>query len=140
MSDKDVRWILRFSNFQKALKKLGAAVDILNMSELEREGLIQRFEYTYELAWKTMQDIIKVNDPSFSGGAGTVLEMAAAKGYIEDLDDWKELKSSREMTSHTYDESTAESIADKIVDEYYDLFTQLETRLQLEKLNWSHNE
>ncbi len=135
MPDKDIRWIQRFSNYRKALKKLGEAVDILDMSELEQEGLIQRFEYTYELAWKTMQDIVRERNPDFTGGPGHVLEQSVEEGLIQDLDGWKSMKASREKTSHTYDEDTATEIAENVVDVYYDLLIQLETRLQLEKLN-----
>lgn len=135
MPDKDIRWIQRFSNYRKALKKLGEAVDILDMSELEREGMIQRFEYTYELAWKTMQDIIRERHPDFTGGPAQVIEQSAEEGLIQDAEGWKGMKSSREKTSHTYDEDTAEEIAENIVNFYYNLLVQLETRLQVEKLN-----
>ena len=56
------------------------------------------------------------------------------EGYIKDEDGWTELKKSREMTSHTYDEETANEIAINIIEEYHGLFIQLETRLQLEKI------
>lgn len=64
MEKKDIRWIQRFSNFRKALVKLNQAVGIISnqaesvkeVDELLKEGLIQRFEYTHELAWKVMKD------------------------------------------------------------------------------------
>ena len=57
MNTEDIRWHQRFSNYQKALSKLGEVVEQAagdELSELEKEGMIQRFEYTYELAWKTL--------------------------------------------------------------------------------------
>ena len=61
---QDIRWLQRFSNYCKALAKLGQAVDIVSwrleladeIDELLQEGLIQRFEYTRELVWKVMKD------------------------------------------------------------------------------------
>ena len=61
-SDKDIRWLQRFQNFDRAFLLLRSALeerDIEKMSGLEKEGLIQRFEYSYELAWKTMKDYLE---------------------------------------------------------------------------------
>lgn len=75
-TNKDMRWEQRFSNFNKALKKLTEAVDYIKtdlakheidlysknaediLDEILKEGLIQRFEYTHELAWKVMKDFL----------------------------------------------------------------------------------
>ena len=62
METKDVRWIQRFDNYRKALRRLSQAVEIVSAgkgreeeeTDLLREGLIQRFEYTHELAWKVL--------------------------------------------------------------------------------------
>ena len=64
---EDIRWQQRFSNYQKALMRLSEAVDVLNSQDivnvleltLLKEGLIQRFEYTHELAWKVMKDYLE---------------------------------------------------------------------------------
>ena len=55
----DIRWQQRFNNFKKAFIQLKEAVEIEHYSSLEKEGLIQRFEYTYELAWKTLKDFLE---------------------------------------------------------------------------------
>ena len=62
MVQQDIRWIQRFSNYRKALAKLSQAMAIMSeqlafndgVDELLQEGMIQRFEYTHELAWKVM--------------------------------------------------------------------------------------
>ena len=58
---EDIRWEQRFMNFKKALARLQMvqASDLASLSDLEKEGLIQRFEYTYELSWKTLQDFLR---------------------------------------------------------------------------------
>lgn len=58
MKDKDIRWKQRFQNFEKAFFKLKEAIEKEELSELERNGLIQRFEFTLELAWKTLKDFL----------------------------------------------------------------------------------
>jgi nucleotidyltransferase substrate binding protein (TIGR01987 family) len=91
---------------------------------------------TYELAWKTLQDFLRDRgNPDIAGGPAVIIAKAIEEGYIKDEESWKELKKSREMTSHTYDEATANEIAGNIVEVYHSLFIQLETRLQLEKIN-----
>ncbi len=135
--DQDIRWQQRFNNFKKALVKLSEAVDqdFTSLSELEVEGLIQRFEYTYELAWKTMQDYLRINGYQEISGPTPVLEQALQAGIIKDGDGWKRMKKSRELSSHTYDEHTAAEIASDIVTVYHNLFIQLETRLEVERLS-----
>jgi nucleotidyltransferase substrate binding protein (TIGR01987 family) len=137
MESKDVRWKQRFKNYEKALAKLSEVVDrdFETMSELEIEGLIQRFEYTYELAWKTLQDFLREKGYTDIAGPTPVLEQAFQNGYIKSAEGWREMKKSRELTSHTYDEWTAMEIAKDVIESYHDLLVQLETRLKVEQLN-----
>ncbi|HET6990945.1 MAG TPA: nucleotidyltransferase substrate binding protein, partial [Bacteroidia bacterium] len=79
MDNKDIRWEQRFSNFKKALAKLGEVTEHKKkseLSELEIEGLIQRFEYTYELAWKTLQDLLQDKGYQDIIGPNPVIEQA----------------------------------------------------------------
>lgn len=135
MAENDIRWIQRFSNYRKAFGKLEEVVsnkELSELSELEKEGLIQRFEYTYELAWKTLQDLLKQKGHEGITGPTTVLRQALQDAYLTDADGWRELKRSREMTSHTYNSDTAVDIAEKIYSSYFDLFKALEERLATE--------
>jgi nucleotidyltransferase substrate binding protein (TIGR01987 family) len=135
--NKDIRWIQRFSNYRKALGRLTDAITLSEerpLSDLEQQGLIQAFEFTFDLAWKTLQDFLRQKYPDLNGGPNVVITQALADGYIKGEDAWKELKKSRDLTAHTYEEDTADEIAENIIEEYHDLFIQLETRLQLEKL------
>ena len=136
MEDQDIRWEQRFSNYQKALAKLGQVVEQRNfedLSELEKEGLIQRFEYTYELAWKTLQDLLRDKGYLDIAGPNPVLTQAFQDGYISNNTGWRRMKKAREMTSHTYNSDTAEEIAENIMDEYYGLLKALQLRLEEER-------
>ncbi|MCZ8020513.1 MAG: HI0074 family nucleotidyltransferase substrate-binding subunit [Cyclobacteriaceae bacterium] len=139
MAKEDIRWIQRFTNYRKALKRLGAAVEQAleeDLSDLEQQGMIQGFEFTFDLAWKTLQDFLRENDrPNANGGPNVIINQALADGLIKGEDEWKAMKKSRDLSSHTYEEETADDIAENIIETYYHLFIQLETRLQLEKIN-----
>jgi nucleotidyltransferase substrate binding protein (TIGR01987 family) len=139
MENSDVRWIQRFQNYRKALVRLNDAVQLSEerkLSDLEQQGLIQGFEFTFDLAWKTLQDFLREKErPNSNGGPSVIIKQALEDGYIKNEESWKALKKSREMTSHDYDEEMANEIVRNIVDVYLGLFIQLETRLQLEKIN-----
>lgn len=143
MPNEDIRWIQRFSNYRKALARLADAVELTEereLSDLEQQGLIQGFEFTFDLAWKTLQDILRErNNPDINGGPNVIITYALDNGYISDYEAWKAMKKSRDLTSHSYNEETADDIAEKIVNKYHSLFIQLETRLQLEKINQEKN-
>ncbi|BDU51400.1 hypothetical protein HLVA_19690 [Haliovirga abyssi] len=62
MENKDIRWIQRFSNFKRAFEQLKDAVELTKkreLSNLEKQGLIQAFEYTHELSWKVLKDFLE---------------------------------------------------------------------------------
>ncbi|WP_417612089.1 nucleotidyltransferase substrate binding protein [Owenweeksia hongkongensis] len=136
MSKKDIRWEQRFSNYRKALAKMEEVVSskkLSDLSDLEKEGLIQRFEYTYELAWKTLQDLFKHKGYQDILGPTPVLGQALSDGYITDATNWKRLKKSRELTSHTYDSKTAAEIAEGIYSHYFKLLLDLAHKLSEEQ-------
>ncbi len=131
-NDSEIRWEQRFSNFEKALHKLKEAVfyitervndkdkDSTSDAEFEilREGLIQRFEYTHELAWNVMKDFLfEVGNVKLYGSKDATREAFKA-GLIEDGDSWMEMILSRNKSSHTYNEETAKEIYDKIIYRY----------------------
>ena len=135
MDNSDIRWVQRFSNFRKALSKLGEVATSEHssgLSELEKEGMIQRFEYTFELAWKTLQDLLEYKGYIDITEPNPVMEQALIDGYIKDEISWRSMKKSRELTSHTYNSETADDIAENIVQTYYEALKKLETRLEEE--------
>ena len=124
----DIRWQQRFLNYQKALAKLSAAVDLSrerSLSELEVQGLIQSFEYTYELAWNTQKDFLIYQGVSDLSGARDTIREAFSLGIIEDGEVWMQMLKDRNLSVHTYNEDTANRIAEAICEEYHPAFNKL---------------
>jgi nucleotidyltransferase substrate binding protein (TIGR01987 family) len=93
MENKDIRWIQRFHNYRKALARLSNAVEKYKQEdsdEVIRAGMIKFFEMTYELAWKTLQDLLRDRQrPNANGGPNVIIAQATADGYITDGEGWK---------------------------------------------------
>ncbi|NJN28824.1 MAG: nucleotidyltransferase [Cyclobacteriaceae bacterium] len=125
-----VRWKTRYQNYHKALLKLERAVTQTSLTELEQEGLIQRFEFTFELAWKTLQDLLVFSGYADILGPRPVLEQSLHDGYIENSMGWARMLKSRNETTHTYDESTARRIVTEIQSDYFPLLKKLDEKLK----------
>ncbi len=111
--DKDIRWVQRFSNYVKALTELEEAITlskIRELSKLERQGLIQCFEYTYELAWKTLKDFLENQGMSEIFGAKDTIREAFKLGLIVNGEIWMQMVKNRNLTSHPYDEELVRAI------------------------------
>ena len=129
MENKDIRWIQRFNNFCKALKQLTKFIEKKELNELEQQGLIQSFEYSYELAWNTVKDFYENQGETGIQGSRDAIRLAFKRGLIKDGDLWMKMVISRTLTSHTYNEDTAEAIATDIINNYYDEFLKLQKKL-----------
>ena len=127
---KDIRWEQRFSNYQKALAQLQKFIDKGELSDLEEQGLIKAFEYTYELAWNTLKDFLEYKGQTDIYGSRDAVRKAFQLGLIEDGEDWMDMLKSRNMTSHTYNEETAKEICEAVTKLYYPLFKQLTRRFE----------
>jgi nucleotidyltransferase substrate binding protein (TIGR01987 family) len=79
----DVRWKQRFSNYAKAFQSLKEAVEQENLNELERNGLIQRFEFTLDLSWKVMKDYLQEKGFTFKPTPKDTLRLAQQSGFID---------------------------------------------------------
>ena len=127
----DIRWKQRYNNYQKALEQLSRFLKHTTLNEMEEQGLIQAFEYTFELAWKTLQDVLE-EESGYVGikGPRPVIKQAFKDGLISDGEKWMEMLKDRNRSSHTYDEDTAKEIVDAIRQFYYSLFSQLDSTLR----------
>lgn len=105
-----------------------------NLSELEMEGLIQRFEYTFELGWKVLQDLMRYKGYEFVQGPNGTLRKAFEDGMIDDHDGWRRMAKVRVITSRAYNEGDAAEIVRQIYEEYSRLLKQLDSKLNEEKV------
>lgn len=121
--EQDIRWKQRFQNFTDALGHLrSAATEIESPSDLEKEGTIQRFEFTHELAWKVMKDYLTFEGITGIVGSRSATREAFNKGLITDGQTWMDMIESRSKTVHTYIDEILEQEYDLIVDKYHPLF------------------
>ena len=131
MGDQDIRWKQRFDSFSKAFIQLKDGVnlaEIRSLSKLEKLGLIHVFEFIHELAWKTLKDFIESKGNSALYGSKDVTRKAYQLELIEDGEGWMQMIESRNLSSHTYNEETAEKIVSEILTRYYHLFSSLEVK------------
>src|ERR1035437_2953488 len=124
MPSKDIRWIQRFNNYNKALERLQEAVEEYkegDMSEVEKVGMIKFFEMVYELAWNTMKDYYEDQGEANIQGSKDSIRLAFSRGLITNSDNWFDMVTSRKLSVHTYNESTADKIAEEIAETYIKL-------------------
>ncbi len=145
---EDIRWKQRFSNYTKALKKLTQAIDYIKkdlknkdinleyeeakevLDEIIKEGLIQRFEYTHELAWNVMKDFLSEIGNLTMYGSKDATRQAIKSELVAEGDTWMEMIQSRNKTSHTYNEEIANDIYTKIIDEYHSAFQKFQLTME----------
>lgn len=130
MENKDIRWKQRFSNYEKALKQFKDAIEANPQERLAQEGLIQRFEYTFELAWKCLQDILQERGFSEIRGPKPVVEQAFQDGLIQDGVLWMEMLRARNESTHLYDEKSFLKIFDQAKNLFLKPLSQLEEKLK----------
>ncbi|WP_423149139.1 nucleotidyltransferase substrate binding protein [Rubrolithibacter danxiaensis] len=139
--EQDIRWVQRFSNYKKALSQLKKFIDKGELNELEEQGLIQAFEYTFELAWNTLKDFLQASGNKNIFGSRDAIREAFKADLLEDGEGWMEMYKDRNRTSHTYNEETAAEIAEATVFRYFDLFVILEEKMEylLREMGTSRN-
>ena len=147
--EQDIRWYQRFSNYNKALLKLEQAIAYIKhhfiddkddgldsenlgyvLDEMIKEGLIQRFEYTHELAWNVMKDYAEYQGNSTVGGSRDATREALQIKIIESGEIWMDMIQSRNKTTHTYNEAIANEIYTKIIEQYFPLFLHFKMTME----------
>ena len=145
METEDIRWKQRFSNYLKALNKLQEAITLQKdewahftstaLSEIVKEGVIQRFEYTHELAWNLLRDYAIFQGNNEIRGSRDATKWAFKNELIKDGELWMDMILSRNQTSHNYNQEVSNEIFEKISNQYLPSFVGL--KLVFEKLSIS---
>ena len=141
MADGKQRWQYRFDNFKRAYILLQEALDLLHegkLDQLSKEGMIQRFEYCTELAWKTIRDYLENQNVVFTQiTPRAVLKEGIATKFLGRGDDWMSLLDARNKMSHTYNVREFEIVIKEIKDRYILCFSELYEKLAEEDVNAS---
>ena len=132
MENQDVRWKQRFANYEKAIIKLFEAIKETEKSEnnLLKEGTIQRFEFTHELAWKVMKDYLNYEGIRDINGSRGATREAFNKDIIHNGQVWMEMIETRNKTVHTYDDKILDDEYFKIVNNFFPLLVEFEKKMQ----------
>jgi len=124
---QDVRWQQRFQNFQRAFALLREAMeqDFAQFNQLEKEGVIQRFEFTFELAWKVLKDKMEHDGLIIDQiSPRAVVRLAFQAKYIDDAEIWLRMIGDRNLMSHTYDSAKFEAVLQAIHMEYLPMLSE----------------
>ena len=133
MNNQDIRWQQRFANYKKALLQLQDAVELSKqraLSNLEKQGVIQAFEFTHELAWNILKDYLEDQGNQNVKGSKDATREAFKVALIADGEQWMAMIQSRNISSHTYDERTADQLVSVIIKQYFPLFVALQTEME----------
>ena len=128
---KDIRWKQRFENFDKSYKLLNKYAKQPITTELERAGIIQFFEMTFELAWKVLKDYLEAQEYLVKSPRETV-KQAFQIGLIDNGHIWMDALSNRNLTTHTYDEELANKMTNEIITMYLPELDKLYEKLSKE--------
>jgi nucleotidyltransferase substrate binding protein (TIGR01987 family) len=128
MDKQDIRWQQRFANYQKAVAQLTKFIDQGDLNELEEQGLIQAFEYTYELGWNLLKDYLLYQGNTEIFGSRDAIRQAFAVGLLADGEGWMKMLQDRNRTAHTYNEAVAAAIVTNIRERYFGLLVALQER------------
>ena len=125
MENKDIRWKQRFQNFEKAKALLENALEVKQPDIIYRAGIIQFFEMTFELAWKTLKDYLQEQGFAEIKTPKESIKKAFEIGLLKDGHKWMKALEDRNLTAHTYDEATAIEVERLIRNDYYPLLDNL---------------
>lgn len=123
---QDIRWKQRFQNYEKAFKRLERAIAVVKATpddDLLQSGLVQTYEYTFELAWKTLKDYLELEGFLLRSPRETIRQ-GFQSGYIADAEDWLQALADRNLTTHLYDDEVVRRVLADIFERYFFLLQE----------------
>ena len=133
MEEKQPKWIERLEVFRNAIARLNEVIEISkqrSLNQFERDSLIKRFEFSYEMAWKLMMSYEKDNGVIGILGSKDVVRQAFSMSLIDNGEAWLEMIDDRNKTSYLYDEEMAIDVIDAITHTYFPLFQELLLKME----------
>lgn len=127
--EKDIRWKQRFQNFEKAFLFLKKATELEEYDELQGAGLVQSFEFTFELSWKTLKDYLQQQGLEVPFPRDVIKQSFAAQ-LIQDGAHWIQMLDKRNELTHTYNEEQAKRAIQLIRNQYFPLLEQVYNTLK----------
>ena len=121
ISSQDIRWKQRFQNYEKAFKRLSRAIEVVKSApddDLLQSGLVQTYEYTFELAWKTLKDYLTLEGFEVRSPRETIRQ-GFQSGYIMNGEDWLQALADRNLTTHIYDDEIIIQVLNDIFERYF---------------------
>jgi len=142
----EIRWQQRLSNYGKAMDKLSEGVNWVHeqsgslpegiihsepfLDDIIKEGIIQRFEYTHEIAWNVMKDFLQYSGIDNVTGSRDAIRSAHMNGLLRNGEVWMDMIRSRNQTSHTYHEETVDEVFWNIVRDYHPEFVAFKDQME----------
>lgn len=130
MEERQIRWKLRYSSFCNVLNTLEEVIpNYAQMSNLEKDGLVQRFEYTFDLSWKVMQDYLQEVGYADIKGPRPVIKQMIQDGVVNAFV-WEELLLARNELSHIYNEEKSRTYLDQIAFDFFPVLVEFREKMK----------
>ncbi|WP_418697888.1 nucleotidyltransferase substrate binding protein [Bacteroides sp.] len=128
-NNQDIRWKQRFQNYEKAFKRLTRAIEVVKATpddDLLQSGLVQTYEYTFELAWKTLKDYLESEGFLLRSPRETIRQ-GFQSGYITNAEDWLQALTDYDLTVHIYDDGIMARVLKDIFERYFFILQEFYT-------------
>ena len=133
--NQDIRWKQRFQNYEKAFNRLSRAIEIVRITpddDLLQSGLVQTYEYTFELAWKTLKDYLEMEGFLLRSPRETIRQ-GFQSGYITNAENWLQVLADRNLAVHIYDDEIIARVLKDIYERYFfilqEFYNNFKTRI-----------